>query len=191
MLASGFSWCLSRSDHLSQLVCVSPTHPDESIGGTEMIRGILAASILIAMMSTASGMCYTVYGPNDQILVRSITAPVDMSLPLSVAVKDRFANGYLVASADNSACSEIDNTAMLASGTSSKKLSGKVANPGDILRASDISQAGYGSNHGSSDPYVYRRDADAGNDVHVNSYRRADGTVVRGYDRAAPGRGRK
>ena len=156
-----------------------------------MIRDILAASILIAMMSTASGMCYTVYGPNDQILVRSTTAPVDLSLPLSVAVKDRFANGYLVASANNSACSEIDNTAMQTYGASSKKLSGKVANPGDILRAADTSLAGYGSNYGSTEPYVYRRDADAGNDVHVNSYRRADGTVVRGYDRAAPGRGRK
>lgn len=156
-----------------------------------MIRDIFAASILISMMSTASGMCYTVYEPNDQILVRSITAPVDLSLPLSVAVKDRFANGYLVASADNSACSEIDNTAIHASGTSSKKRSGTVANPGDILRATDISLSGYGSNYGSSEPYVYRRDAGAGNDIHVNSYRRADGTVVRGYDRAAPGRGRK
>ncbi len=157
-----------------------------------MIRNILAASILVAMMSTASGMCYTVYGPSDEILVRSNKAPVDLSLPLSVAVKNRFPNSYLVASADNSACSEIDNSAMQISGVpASKKLSGKVANPGDILRAADISLAGYGSNYGSSESYVYRRDADAGNDVHVNSYRRADGTVVRGYDRAAPGRGRK
>ena len=66
----------------------------------------LVVAALLGSASWQALACYTVYGPADRVLYRSVQAPVDMSRPLHETLPQRFPNGHLVFDAAAS-CDEL------------------------------------------------------------------------------------
>lgn len=63
------------------------------------MRLSIASLSIAAVLCAATGAqaaCYTVLGPNGQILSESPNPPVDMSLPLHQSVPERFGSGAVM-----------------------------------------------------------------------------------------------
>ena len=135
--------------------------------------------VLLVLGNSAFANCYTVYDRENQIVLRSVKSPLDLSKPLSVVIAERFPGGSVVISADSTACTEIDLQA--------SRSGGKTSNVADLLDApSAIVTTGFPSVSG-----VGASNNQAGTDVQVRGYYRKDGSYVPAHTRAAPGRGRK
>ena len=77
-----------------------------------MKRALMLSAVLLGgMPSYGAAMCYVVYDAQSRIIYRNTTTPVDLSGPISQAVKAKFPGGQMVIVDDNSGCSPIDPSA--------------------------------------------------------------------------------
>ncbi len=77
-----------------------------------MKRALMLAAVLLGgMPAYGSAMCYIVYDAQSRIIYRNTTTPVDLSGPISQAVRAKFASAQMVIVDDNSGCSAIDPSA--------------------------------------------------------------------------------
>ena len=73
-------------------------------------RALAIAALLGAAATTsapASAACFFVYGAKNELLYRSTTPPIDLSKPISQAVRARFASGHLTMIPDESGCPDL------------------------------------------------------------------------------------
>lgn len=70
-----------------------------------------ASLALIAFATTlpslASASCFSIYSGQDKLVYQSTVNPVDLSLPLSQALRPRFPNSLMVMDPDDSSCTEV------------------------------------------------------------------------------------
>jgi hypothetical protein len=74
------------------------------------MRSICLAALLaaVALPSQAVAMCYTVYGPNAAVIWRGSNPPIDLSKPVSEAMRSTFpAGNYLVISDETKGCDPV------------------------------------------------------------------------------------
>jgi hypothetical protein len=72
---------------------------------------MLAAALLAGMPGHAAAMCYVVYDAQSRIIYRNTMTPVDLSGPVTQAVRAKFPGAQMVIMLDNSGCSPIDPSA--------------------------------------------------------------------------------
>jgi hypothetical protein len=77
-----------------------------------MKRALMLSAVLLGGMPTyGSAMCYVVYDAQSRIIYRNTTTPVDLSGPISQAVKAKFPGAQMIIMDDLSGCSPIDPSA--------------------------------------------------------------------------------
>jgi len=74
-----------------------------------MKRALMLAAVLLGGMPTyGSAMCYIVYDAQTRIIYRNTTTPVDLSGPISQAVRAKFPGAQMIIMDDIIGCSPID-----------------------------------------------------------------------------------
>lgn len=74
-----------------------------------MKRAVMLAAVLLGgMPAYGSAMCYIVYDAQSRIIYRDTTTPVDLSGPISQAVKAKFPGAQMIIMDDITGCSPID-----------------------------------------------------------------------------------
>lgn len=76
-----------------------------------MRKALFISACLLGLSTTASAACFSVYGPKNQLVRQSTTAPIDLSLPISQAMQRRFPGQYMVWTEEDDTCREIGNAA--------------------------------------------------------------------------------
>ncbi len=69
---------------------------------------LLAAALLGGMPSYAAAMCYIVYDAQSRIIYRNTTTPIDLSGPITPALRAKFPGSQMVIMLDNTGCSPVD-----------------------------------------------------------------------------------
>lgn len=156
------------------------------------MRTLLPLLLALAPVGAAASTCYTLLDAAGATVYRGPTAPIDMSRPISDALRDTYPGHHLIFGHD------LDCPA-----GSPPAYAGHTAAAGPGARASiDAILARYpdlGVTHHVGSPHLGSipasaarsgaRQTRAGTDVHVRAHTRADGTQVRAHTRAAPGTG--
>ncbi|AEG92574.1 hypothetical protein [Ramlibacter tataouinensis] len=62
----------------------------------KLLRLVFGGALGLAASQAALATCYTVYGPNSQVLYQAQTPPVDMSRPLHETLPRAYPGGHLV-----------------------------------------------------------------------------------------------
>ena len=74
-----------------------------------MKRALMLSAVLLGGMPTyGSAMCYIVYDAQTRIIYRNTTTPVDLSGPISQAVRAKFPGAQMIIMDDITGCSPID-----------------------------------------------------------------------------------
>jgi hypothetical protein len=77
-----------------------------------MKRALMLSAVLLGgMPSYGAAMCYIVYDAQSRIVYRNTTTPVDLSGPISQAVRGKFPGAQMVITDDMTGCSPIDPSA--------------------------------------------------------------------------------
>ena len=66
----------------------------------------LSFALLLAAPLLAEASCFSVYNGQNVLVYQSTITPVDLSLPIADATRDRFPGNYLVMIPDESRCNE-------------------------------------------------------------------------------------
>jgi len=172
------------------------------------LRLLVGVALFLCLPIDASALtCFKVYDARGRLVFRAPTPPVDMSGDLAKEIRARWPGGNMV-SMEAPSCDPLDDLSTSAAGISSAISSSATqapstaftrtehqspvvalphADPASILNAQEVlpsSATNTSTNHSYSSSHT------PGTDVHVRSYTRKDGTVVRSHSRAAPGRGK-
>lgn len=77
-----------------------------------MKRALMLSAVLLGGLPTyGSAMCYIVYDAQSRIVYRNTLTPVDLSGPITPALRAKFPGGQMVIMDDNTGCSPIDPSA--------------------------------------------------------------------------------
>jgi hypothetical protein len=76
-----------------------------------MKRAILPLLLLGGLPAYAGATCYTVYDPQNRIVFRAPYTPVDLSGPITAAVRAKFPGGHMVISDEDLRCTLIEPNA--------------------------------------------------------------------------------
>ena len=123
---------------------------------------ILAA---LAVPAIAEANCYSVYDAQNRLSFQTVVAPIDLSRPISDAMRARFPGGYLVMIPDDSACRELRSSGVqprfdtvgLVPGSATPAEQALQASP--LLRGTRSSGLGDSAGPGASDNNVATREA--------------------------------
>jgi len=74
---------------------------------TKPLIGLLAAFAATIVPATASASCFFIYNGKNELVYRSTIAPVDLSRPISDAVRSRFPGGHLVMIPEEKGCPDL------------------------------------------------------------------------------------
>jgi hypothetical protein len=69
---------------------------------------MLSAALLAGVPSYGAAMCYIVYDAQSRIIYRNTLTPVDLTGPISQAVRAKFPGAQMVIMDDMSGCTPID-----------------------------------------------------------------------------------
>ncbi|NUZ06936.1 hypothetical protein [Piscinibacter koreensis] len=95
---------------------------------------------LLALPLAASASCFSIYSPRNVLVYQSTVNPIDLSLPISQALRPRFPNHHLVMDPDESACTEVG--AGSASARLDRRGSGRSRGTEQILETSPLLRDG-------------------------------------------------
>jgi len=77
-----------------------------------MKRALMFLAVLLGGMPTyGSAMCYIVYDAQSRIVYRNTSTPIDLSGPITPALRAKFPGGQLVITDDMTGCTPIDPSA--------------------------------------------------------------------------------
>jgi len=77
-----------------------------------MKRALMFLAVLLGGMPMyASAMCYIVYDAQSRIVYRNTSTPIDLSGPITPALRAKFPGGQLVITDDMTGCTPIDPSA--------------------------------------------------------------------------------
>lgn len=77
-----------------------------------MKRALMLSAVLLGGMPTyGSAMCYIVYDAQSRIVYRNTTTPIDLSGPITPALRAKFPGSLLVIMDDMTGCTPVDPSA--------------------------------------------------------------------------------
>jgi len=77
-----------------------------------MKRALMLSAVLLGGMPTyGSAMCYIVYDAQSRIVYRAPYTPINLSGPITPALRAKFPGGHMVIADDTTGCTLIDPSA--------------------------------------------------------------------------------
>ncbi|MBS0445183.1 MAG: hypothetical protein JSR59_04445 [Proteobacteria bacterium] len=71
---------------------------------------LVVAALALAAPALASAYCFSIYDNQNRLTYQSQTPPIDLSMPISQGMAQRFPGQHLVMGNDASQCVEVDGT---------------------------------------------------------------------------------